>query len=260
MTLEEKLYFSRNQNDIKTAVKFAIAKVSSSSSSGVPNLSNIHYFNLATNGNFRVVGIRDLVSMGWTFKDIVNETIKIDYETINDITSEHNGDNEQWFQVVRENPETLRFLLDENLKAIGYYYFIPLFKDTFQQAKNGQLFDSEITVDKVPLMLQGTYDIYFIVICIRETYKKAFALKQMLLSVMELFEEMASNGIFINEICTQAYSESGIALCKSIGLKYLKDHVDKGQVYHGNISDLLVHPLSAKFDNLRNIYDNRLKN
>jgi hypothetical protein len=140
----------------------------------------------------------------------------------------------------------------------GYYYFIPLFKDVFQKAKDGQLFDSEITVDKVPFLLQGIYDIYFIVICLRETYRKTFALKQMLFSVMELFEEMALNGIFVNEICTQAYSDSGIALCKSIGLKYLKNHIDKGKVYHGTILDILKHPLYAKFSKLKEMYTTKI--
>lgn len=258
LTVKEKNYIKRNPTDIKTIVKFTTVKFTAHNNS-VPDLGNVQYFDLSTDGNFRVVGVRDLISMGWNFEDIVNETIKIDYETINDITLEHNGDNDQWVQVVHENPETLRFLVDENAKAIGYYYFIPLFEDVFQKAKEGQLFDSEITVDKVPFLLQGTYDIYFIVICLRETYRKTFALRQMLFSVMELFEEMASNGIFINEICTQAYSDSGIALCKSIGLKYLKNHIDKGTVYHGTIMDILEHPLYTKFSKLKEMYTSEMQ-
>jgi len=253
LTHKEKIYVKRNSKDMKTIVNFAAAKFSTHSN--VPDLSSVQYFNLSTDGNYRVVGVKDLVNIGWTFKAVVDETIKMDFETIDNITLEHNGDNEQWFQIVRETPETLRFLIDENNKAIGYYYFIPMFEDMFSKAKNGQLFDSEITADKVPLFLQGIYNIYFPAICIREKYRKTLALKKMLISALDLFEELALSGIFINEICALAYSNSGASLCQSVGLKYTQNHIAEGKIYHGNIEDLLKHPLCTKYAKLKDLYN-----
>jgi hypothetical protein len=211
--------------------------------------------NNALLSEFRIVDVNELISLGWTLEEIVEEGMKIDFETIEDITIEHNGDFEQWLTVARENSETIRYLLTKENKLIGYWHFSPLFNDTFQKAKNGKLLDSEITIEKIPFLLPGTYNIYFIAICLKEIYRrKNMTFGSLLFSIIETIEEMADNKIYVNEICALAYSNSGIQLCNSIGLKYIRDHVEHGQIYCGSIYDLLDRPFCKNFTKLRKIY------
>jgi len=204
---------------------------------------------------FRIVDINDLIDLGWTLEDIVEEGMKIDFETIDDITIEHNGDFEQWLSVARENSETIRYLLNNQNELVGYWHFTPLSNNTFQKAKRGELLDSEITIEKIPFLIPGTYNIYFIAICLKAIYRRRnMTFGNLLFSIIETIEEMAKNNIFVNEICALAYSNSGIQLCNSIGLKYLKDHLEHGQIYCGSIYDLLEKPFCKEYPDLKRIY------
>lgn len=204
---------------------------------------------------FRILDVNELISLGWTLEEIVEEGMKIDFETIDNITIEHNGDFNQWLSVAKENSETIRYLLTMENKLIGYWHFTPLLNETFKKAKAGKLLDSEITIHKIPFLLPGTYNIYFIAICLKESYRrKNTTFGRLLFSIIETIEEMAKKNIFINEICALAYSNSGVQLCNSIGLKYIRNHVEHGQIYCGSIYDLLNRPFCKNYVELKNIY------
>jgi hypothetical protein len=47
-------------------------------------------------------------------------------------------------------------------------------------------------------MIPGTYNIYFASICLKENYKKTLALQKLLISMLNVFEELALNGVFID--------------------------------------------------------------
>jgi len=243
LTQNEKEYLKRNPSDIKTIMHFVAEKFK--------NKNSISH----NKEQFKIVNMDELLKMGWSIEDMVNAGINLDYETIDDITEEHNGNFEQWLDVSKSNADSIRWLLDDKNNVIGYWHFTALFDKTFIKAKNGQLLDSEITCHEIPLLLPGTYNIYFIGICLKEEYRrKTMTFGRLLFSIIEVIEEMAKKKVFINEICALAYTDNGIQLCKSIGLKYLRDHIEHGKIYCGKIMDLLDRDFCKDYVGLKNTY------
>lgn len=204
----------------------------------------------------RVVDIFELKKIGWSIRDYVIEATKLNYEVIENLTEEHNGEIEQLTSMITKHPENRRILLDENNKMIGYWSVEPLFDNFFYKAKNGELFDNELTADKIiSLVVPGIYNVYFSSICLKNNYRKKHAFKKLLISLLDYIEELAVDGILINEICTLAYSDDGKSLSKTIGLKYHKNHIDYGEIYSGNIYDILSQPFCKNYDILKTIYN-----
>jgi hypothetical protein len=137
---------------------------------------------------------------------------------------------------------------------IGFWSFLALFDDAFERAKMGKLVDSEVTPAIMPTIIHGNYNIYIPSVMIDKTYQKSLTLQKLLFSMVEAIEEYALNGIFFDEICAWAYSGSGISLSKSLGLTYLKEHEETGQVYHGKTIELLQQPILNNFETLKALY------
>ena len=94
---------------------------------------------------------------------------------------------------------------------------------------------------------------------IADKYRKTLALKRLLFSMIETFEQYAQKGVFINEICAWAYSEGGISISKSLGLSYIKKHKEHGEVYCGKTIDLLNKPICNEFKTLKTLYIQHFK-
>ena len=109
-------------------------------------------------------------------------------------------------------------------------------------------------------MYRNTYNIHFGAICLIDEYKNISVFKTLLFSIVKYIEKLAINEIFINEICTQAYSKEGRALAKSLGLKYCVDHKDgHGEVYCGTVIKLLDNLILKDFDILKSLYKSKFK-
>lgn len=134
--------------------------------------------------------------------------------------------------------------------------FKPFYNEYFQKAKNGELFDIEITPDMMPTLIPGIYNVYFSNICLKEQYRKTIVFKTLLFSIIEVIEKWAKEGIYINEVCAQAYTTSSKNLCRSIGLDFIKSHIDHGDIYCGHIYDLVEENFCNDFTELRNLYRN----
>ncbi|MGH9844275.1 MAG: hypothetical protein ACREEM_36595, partial [Blastocatellia bacterium] len=105
--------------------------------------------------------------------DVINHTVAIDYDTIENLNEGNEGVHEQWISVVTNHPDTVCLLIDGvKNKIVGYWHFVPLFEKEFQLAKQGKLYDIQITPDRVCfLSLPGLYKIYFVVISLLPEYR-----------------------------------------------------------------------------------------
>jgi hypothetical protein len=165
LTLKERNYMYRNQNDIKTIVTFAVSKFSPRSI----NINNVSYGN-ENKFKLKIFSITELLEMGWTIEKYEQSVIKLWKDIIKDIPDEYIGDIEGWKKIILEHPETRKVLLDEKNNIIGYWEFDPLFDDTFTKAKNGTLLESDMQLNDIPYLISGTYNIYFENICITSAY------------------------------------------------------------------------------------------
>ena len=244
LTLEEKRYMKKNLDDIKTTLNCVVKKINNRNKNISDNKKQ----------NYRIVDIATLQKMGWSIRKYVEEATILSYEAIEGLTEEHNGEIEKQIPIIKEQPENRRILLDENNKMIGMWSFKPFYDDVFQKTKNGELFDVEITPDMMPTLIPGTYNIYFSNICLKPQYRKTIVFKILLFSIIELIETWADEGIFIHEICAQAYSDSGKNLCKSIGLNFVKNHIDHGEIYCGYVYNLVEEEFCRDFEKVKYLF------
>lgn len=208
----------------------------------------------------RAVTYQETIALNLDIKNLVLEAMQLNNETMEGLTSEHGGQLEQWTPIAKECNETWRYLFDQNNKMIGLWAFYPVFDDIFKQIKDGLFFDNELTLNMMPMLVQGTYNIYFVEICLDERYKGTTIFRLLLKSIAEVIERLAEKEIYIDEICTQAYTTDGERLCKSLGLKYHKKHVDCGDIYCGSVKDLLEKPFCRNFYTLKRLYSNKIIN
>ncbi|MEN8907615.1 MAG: hypothetical protein ABF289_16815 [Clostridiales bacterium] len=209
--------------------------------------------------DLKIADMNDLIKLGWDVNRYLSEGATLNYETIEDLTPEHDAVNDEYLKVISENPENRRVLLNRDNKMVGLWSFLQLYDEWFQKAKEGKLFDSELNTKMIPPLIAGTYNLYFVIIAHNVKYDKINAFRKLFFSLIKSIESFALEGIFFNEICTLAYSESGKALCKSIGLKYHTDHIDHGEIYCGNMKELLEKPLCKDFNLVKSLYKQNTK-
>lgn len=202
-----------------------------------------------------VADIDNVISWGWDGKKLLDELIKLDYQTIDDLTPDHEGHTNQWAPVFMDHPDTWRLLIAGPERIVGYWHFVPLFKMDYEKAKEGRLADSQITTDIVRVCeLPGWYDIYFVSICALPIYRRTLRMRPLFKSFFDVATELALEGVFIKEICTNAYTPSGEALCKDLGFNFITSHIDHGKIYGGQFIDLLNHDLSNGHHELKRLY------
>jgi hypothetical protein len=194
---------------------------------------------------------------GWSCKKLLDSLIELDYRLIDDLTEEHEGIAEQWTPVFRDHPETWRVIYDTQGHIVGYWHFAPLMHNEYELVLQGKLLESKITTDTVTVFeLPGWYDIYFTMMGIEPRYKtKGFAL--LLTSLLDVFDILSQNNIYIRNICANAFTPSGEALCKTLNMTYLLKHVSGvGSIYKSTFSEIM--PMIRKrvggYDNLYQRY------
>lgn len=200
------------------------------------------------------IRVSDLINRGWTVRDYVISCFKLwENITANDVPEDHGGTVDQWVEIVSAYPDTECALLNEYNDFVGFWYFKTLFDDTFSKMKAGEFLTNELSVDLIPAMIPGDYNI-FVGVCLRENYRYTFAVQMMMFSILKAFEDLALSSVFIKEICAWAYTNDGIALCKTLGLKYLTDHKEHGKIYCGSIYNLIDKPICKRFIALKKLY------
>lgn len=66
---------------------------------------------------------------------------------------------------------------------------------------------------------------------VKAHYRRGVGVTMLFKSFLKLLAELAANGIFFEEVCANAYSKHGAALCRSFGMMTTQAHVSTGDVY-----------------------------
>jgi hypothetical protein len=203
-----------------------------------------------------IADIDNVISWGWDGNRLLDELIALDYRTIDGLTQAHEGQTAQWSPVFMDHPDTWRLLINGPGNIVGYWHFVPLFQQEYELAKQGRLTDSQITTDTVRVLeLPGWYNIYFVSICVHPPYRRTPRMRALYKSFLDVITELALEGVFIREICANAYTLSGEALCKDLGFNFVTNHVDHGKIYATDFVNLLDHGISKGHQELRRLYE-----
>lgn len=210
-----------------------------------------------SDSEIKIGGVNEILNWGWDGIRLLDEFIKLDYETLENLIPSHEGQSSQWAPIFMNHPDTWRMLYSESNRIIGYWHFAPLFEDSYELAKQGILLDSEITADRVQFFeFEGWYKIYFVQICMLPKYRTTRNVRQLFQAIFTVLESLTKDGIFIKEICANAYTDIGRALCKSFSMQYLCEHKEYGSIYYSSIFDLLNSPIAGAFTHLKETYYN----
>lgn len=199
----------------------------------------------------RIGTIDDIIEWGWNGIKLLDEFIRLDYDTLPGLSASHEGDSAQWGPVFMSYPETWRMLFSDPKCLHGYWHFAPLFPSDYELAKNGKLLDSEITIDNIQLFdLPGHYKIYFVQICLQPQLRRGNSTALLFDAVFELLEDLSKRQIFIEELCANAYTPEGLRVCKHFDLLYQCEHADHGTIYAAPIKSVLLSRMASSRPNL----------
>lgn len=205
----------------------------------------------------RIKGYHEVLDWGWDGIRLLDAFIALDYETLEDLTDSHEGSSSQWAPVFMNHPDTWRMLITDSKKIVGYWHFAPLFAEEYALAKKGQLLDSQITADKIPIFeLGGRYEVYFVQICMHERFRSLSQIRLLYHSILEVLQELAGQDVFITEVCANAYTEIGEAMCRYFHFNRGCPHMERGTIFTAPIGNILNHSLASKFPKLKDAYRN----
>jgi len=206
-----------------------------------------------------VADVQTIIRWGWSGEHLLDQLIQLDYEVLSDLTAEHEGHAAQWAPVFMDHPETWRLLVTPDKQVVGYWHFVPLFPEDFEQALAGTLRDGSITTDRVQVFeLPGEYPIYFVSFCLLPRYRRTKAFTLLLEALGEVILNLASEGIFLDRVCTNAFTASGVAMCKMFGLSLRQPHREHGQIYVGAMAQIMDSTPWQHHSRLRAAYAARL--
>ena len=187
----------------------------------------------------RLLGVEALNRQGIATGDVLKAVTEIDYATIHGLTRRFAGDPEQWADVLRNGTQGLRVLVDGH-DVVGYWQFVALDDGAFGKAVHGELFDDEITAANTrSLTVPGDIRIYCVGVSVLAAYRGMEGCRLMYDGFGQVLTELADMGVFVDEICATAHTAEGAALARSMGLRYVCEHAEQGNVYLRRMADAL---------------------
>jgi len=172
-------------------------------------------------------------------EQILERCIEIDYETMENLTEDSEGNLCQWVELFNSFPDTWHMLMSDD-DIVGYWHFVCLNDESFEKAKNGELLDGDITIDTIEYMfLPGDYKGYFVGIAILPNFRNVRNLQLLLNSFVEQLEVYAEHGIFFIEWCANAFTKEGKAMCKSLRMEKLCDNKLDGEMFYAEFRSMM---------------------
>jgi hypothetical protein len=210
----------------------------------------------------RVFGMDDVLTWGWDAVRLCEEFVRLD-NAVNDVHDpnhegaiKHEGEAKQWAPIFRHHPNTWRMLASEPKKIAGYWHIAPLFEPDYRSILSGALFDSDITVDRIPLFeLAGKYKVYLSQVCmLPELRKKPANIQFLFETFFDVLEELSDAGIFIEEVAANAVTPDGERMCKRFKMKEVCVDRYGGKIHTAQIQNFLEDFIGERFPEMRDRY------
>jgi hypothetical protein len=138
----------------------------------------------------------------------------------------------------------------------GYWHIAPLNDRDYQQIKEGKLFDSDITINRIiPMDLAGQYNVYLSQACLLPALRaRPGDVLLLFRTLFDVLEELSEVGIFIKEITANAVTGHGIGLAERLEMNFLGSDGFDGSIYSVPIERILRARIGNRFPELRDRY------
>lgn len=219
-------------------------------------MKEFHVDKTNNNNSIYYASLDTIYSMGWDLKTLTQKTMNIDVENIENLKPEHEGDLQNWLLIDMTFYECWRALFNQDNNLVGYWQFIPMLNGYYEQVKNGYVNDGDITINHLPILSPGQYNMYMVSLCVIKEYQNSYIFKTVIDSFLDALFLLSEKQIYFKEICTQAYTKYGVRLCKKIGFEFYCDHKEEGKMFFCDIFKLLKKDICKKYVN----YDKLITN
>lgn len=168
------------------------------------------------------------------------------------------GTPEQWAQLCTKHPDMWQLIVGRDRKVVGHWHFLTLFDEEFARVKAGKWSERLLGESMVqPLVLPGVYNLYVVIIATapdhRPPRKEGMLVFDSLLMTME---RLAEGGFFFGEVCANAYTPDGAALCKNFSLTEVGGHRAKGRIWSGCVAHCVQRPIVKRnYPRLAELYE-----
>jgi hypothetical protein len=205
--------------------------------------------------DLQVANIADVRDWGWDGRRLSEHLMALDFGTTDALTLAHEGDPWQWGPIFMNHPDTWRLLAAGPEAVIGYWHIVPLLPTAYRLIKAGQLLDSQITIDALPVPKRpGVYDVYFVQICLLAAYRTTQNVQLLFQTIFDVLAALADDGIYVREVTANAYTRFGEALCRAFHMLPECSHYEHGIIYSGPITNILRHGAAIQHPRLQHRY------
>lgn len=157
--------------------------------------------------------------------------------------------------------ENWRIILNEKDELVGYWVFVALPDNMYDEAKIGLLDENNITLDTIEYIdFPGTYNGYLLMSGTKPEARTATLVQILYDSLARHIEDLAQKGIFFREIVCVAETASGKSAIKKMGLSEICDHTYGGKVLSVDMTDVSSNRYFSSFEKLKRLYCNYFKN
>ena len=204
----------------------------------------------------KVADWQEVQSWSWSADMLLDALIKLDFESIEGLTQEAEGQRNQWSPIFISNPESWRVLIDLPRSIIGYWHFVCLQQDTYQAMRAGTIVDSEISASTIRTVdAPGHYNLYLVSACLRPDFHGTEAVQLIIDSLVDVLAYLAERGVFIDEMIANAYTKKGLALLRRLGFSPLVQHHQCGQIVELNFKLWVANnPFARRYPRLLHLY------
>ena len=222
----------------------------------IESKSNELFYTSKDDEEIRVYNVDELKKIGWSMEDISLKTSELFRQTV-PLRDDNTSDQKTKLAKMKYEPSSRKILLNKKNEIVGYWVFLPLFEEAFKLSKEGKLKTNDTNPSHIRLILPGeTYNIEFGGVYLREDFRNYKGYKTLIFSIIDHFEALALDDIYINEIATKSSNNDGIGFITSLGLKFYKKHPDNKDIslFCGRVYDLLGKDYMKKYTLLRKLY------
>ncbi len=159
-------------------------------------------------------------------------------------------------RLIDSQPMNWKLLLTTEGKIAGYWIFIALEEEFYEEVMTGSVHESEISLEDAEFLdLPGRYKGYILLSGTVPKLRLPNIVQLLYGSLIEHIEFLAESGIFFDEIGSMVSSTPGISGMKSLGLKEVAEYLYGGKMFQIQGKDLKKSRFFKRYEKLISLYE-----
>ncbi|MGL5150086.1 MAG: GNAT family N-acetyltransferase [Clostridium sp.] len=170
-----------------------------------------------------------------------------DFETMYAIEEEYYNKElitpvEECFKWYKYRKESF-FCIEDNSNIIGFMCLFPIRNSLYHEIKCGKYNDQNLKYTDIlsfdEIKSGGAYNLFLSCVAISKEYKGSSALKLLLNSYKELYEQKTSNNIRFNKVIIDTATIDGETFANGLGFNFIVDSIHNTKIFEIEYDDLI---------------------